>query len=39
MKVTYVAPVRGKRHQGRLHLFTNDPATPVFLLRVAASVR
>lgn len=39
MQVSFVAPARGKRHQGRIHLFTNDPATPVFLLRVAASVR
>lgn len=39
MKVTFVAPARGKRHQGRIHLFTNDPATPVFLLRVGATVR
>ena len=39
MKVTFVAPARGKRHQGRIQLFTNDPVTPVFLLRVGASVR
>jgi hypothetical protein len=39
MQVSFVAPARGKRHQGRIHLFTNDPAMPVFLLRVAASVR
>lgn len=39
MKVSFVAPARGKRHQARIQLFTNDPATPVFLLRVGAAVR
>jgi len=39
MKVTFVAPARGKRHQGRIQLLTNDPANPVFLLRVGATVR
>lgn len=39
MKVTFVAPARGKRHQGRIRLFTNDPVTPVFLLRIGATVR
>jgi secreted trypsin-like serine protease len=39
LKVSFVAPARGKRHQARIQLFTNDPETPVFLLRVGATVR
>lgn len=39
MQVVFVAPGRGKRHRGRIHLFTNDPADPVFLLRLGATVR
>jgi secreted trypsin-like serine protease len=39
MKLTFVAPARGKRHQGRVRLLTNDPARPVFLLRVEGRVR
>ncbi|PAW64712.1 MAG: hypothetical protein B9S36_01955 [Verrucomicrobiia bacterium Tous-C2TDCM] len=39
MRVVFIAPARGKRHKGQIQLLTNDPVTPVFLLRLAASVR
>ena len=39
MRVTFDAPRKGKRHRGAVRLLTNDPATPLFLLRVEARVR
>ena len=39
LRVGFEAPRRGKRHRGQVRLFTNDPAAPVFLLRLEARVR
>lgn len=38
-RVRFRASAAKRRHQGRVRLFTNDPAAPVFTFRIAGRVR
>lgn len=39
IRVAFDAPRKGKRHRGLVRLFSNDPVTPIFQIRVEARVR